>query len=139
VSQDVVEPQGSGRRDAEGLRVQSREAPLASESATIDDEERARRKQELDDLFELMRPAVQQDGGDIVVVDADYQTGVVEVQLQGACGSCAISAVTLRDGVERLLKDRLSWVSEIIGGVDESIDPFESAAMGRGGYVPWGQ
>ena len=102
----------------------------------IADAERARRKEALEELLELMRPAVQADGGDLAVVDVDYDTGVVEVQLQGACGSCAISAVTLQGGVERLLKERLAWVSEVSGGVDESVDPFESAAMGRGGYVP---
>jgi len=102
----------------------------------IDDAERERRRAELDDLFDLMRPAVQADGGDLVVVDVDFDAGVVEVQLQGACGSCAISAVTLQGGVERLLKERLAWISEVRGGVDESVDPFESAAMGRGAYVP---
>jgi len=102
----------------------------------IDATERDRRKEALDDLVELMRPAVQADGGDIALVDVDYNAGVVEVQLQGACGSCAISAVTLQGGVERLLKERLPWVSEVRGGVDESVDPFESASMGRGGYVP---
>jgi len=102
----------------------------------IDQAERDRRKEALDGLMELMRPAVQADGGDLAVVDVDYDTGVVEVELQGACGSCAISAVTLQGGVERLLKERLSWVTEVKGGVDDSIDPFESAAMGRGGYVP---
>jgi len=103
---------------------------------SIDDAERERRKQALDELFDLMRPAVQADGGDLAVVDVDYDTGVVEVELQGACGSCAISSVTLQGGVERLLKERLVWVTEVIGGVDESMDPFESASMGRGGYVP---
>jgi Fe-S cluster biogenesis protein NfuA len=102
----------------------------------VDEAERARRKEALDELLELMRPAVQADGGDLAVVDVDYDSGVVEVQLQGACGSCAISAVTLQGGVERLLKERLDWVSEVKGGVDDSVDPFESAAMGRGGYVP---
>jgi Fe-S cluster biogenesis protein NfuA len=102
----------------------------------IDDAERDRRKEALDDLLELMRPAVQADGGDLAVVDVDYDAGVVEVQLQGACGSCAISAVTLQGGVERLLKERLSWITEVRGGVDESVDPFESAALGRGGYIP---
>jgi len=102
----------------------------------IDDAERERRRQGLDDLLELMRPAVQADGGDLALVAVDYETGVVEVQLQGACGSCAISAVTLQGGVERLLKERLAWVTEVTGGVDESVDPFESAALGRGGYIP---
>ena len=107
-----------------------------SQGEPIDDAERERRRQALDDLLELMRPAVQADGGDLALVGVDYETGVVEVQLQGACGSCAISAVTLQGGVERLLKERLPWVTEVTGGVDESVDPFESAALGRGGYVP---
>ncbi len=102
----------------------------------IDDAERARRKEALDELLELMRPAVQADGGDLAVVEVDYDAGIVEVQLQGACGSCAISAVTLQGGVERLMKERLAWVTEVRGGVDESVDPFESASMGRGGYIP---
>lgn len=102
----------------------------------MDDAERDRRRGALDALMELMRPAVQADGGDLVVLDVDYDAGVVEVQLQGACGSSAISAVTLQGGVERLLKERLPWVTEVTGGVDDSIDPFESAALGRGGYVP---
>ena len=87
-------------------------------------------------IIELMRPAVQADGGDLTLVRADVETGVVEVQLQGACSSCAISASTLQGGVERILRDRLPWVTEVIGGVDESIDPYESSALGRGGYVP---
>ena len=102
----------------------------------IDEQERDRRREALDDLLELMRPAVQADGGDLAVVEVDYDAGVVEVQLQGACGSCAISAVTLQGGVERLLKERMPWITEVKGGVDESVDPFESAAMGRGGYIP---
>jgi Fe-S cluster biogenesis protein NfuA len=102
----------------------------------LTNEERADRLAELQGLIELMRPAVQADGGDLVLTSADVATGVVEVQLQGSCSSCAISSATLQGGVERILKDRLSWVSEVVGSVDESADPYESAAMGRGGYVP---
>ncbi len=83
-----------------------------------------------------MRPAVQADGGDLVLVSADVEAGVVEVQLQGACSSCAISAATLRGGVERILMDRLPWVSEVTGSLTDTLDPFESAALGRGAYVP---
>ncbi|HXW34741.1 MAG TPA: NifU family protein [Acidimicrobiales bacterium] len=105
-------------------------------TAALDDEERARRESELQGLIELMRPAVQADGGDLEVVELDVDAGVVEVQLRGACSSCAISAATLQGGVERILKDRLSWVTEVRGTLDESLDPFDSAAMGQGGYVP---
>jgi Fe-S cluster biogenesis protein NfuA len=96
----------------------------------------ATRKAELEDVLAMMRPAVQIDGGDLRLVEADYEAGVVEVELQGACGSCAISGTTLTGGVERILKERLEWVTEVIGGVDDDIDQFESAALGRGAYVP---
>ena len=79
---------------------------------------------------------IQQDGGDLVLVGVDVEVGTVELQLQGACSSCAVSASTLQAGVERILKDRLDWVTEVTGGVDEEMDLEESAAMGRGGYVP---
>jgi Fe-S cluster biogenesis protein NfuA len=102
----------------------------------LSDQERAARLQALQALLDLMRPAVQADGGDLVLVRADVETGVVEVQLQGACSSCAISSTTLQGGVERILTDRLDWVTEVLGGVDESIDPEDSMLMGSGGYVP---
>ncbi|HUO48150.1 MAG TPA: NifU family protein [Acidimicrobiales bacterium] len=103
---------------------------------TITDEERATREQDLRELLDLMRPAVQADGGDLALVSADVETGVVEVQLQGACSSCAISSTTLQGGVERILRGRLDWITEVRGGVDESADPFESAALGQGAWVP---
>ncbi len=109
--------------------------PTESE-ATLSDEERGERLSQLNGIIELMRPAVQADGGDLALLSADVVTGVVEVQLQGACSSCAVSASTLQGGVDRILRDRLPWVTEVLGGVDESVDPFESESMGRGGYVP---
>jgi Fe-S cluster biogenesis protein NfuA len=102
----------------------------------VSDEERGERLAQLNGLIELMRPAVQADGGDLALLSADVVTGVVEVQLQGACSSCAVSSSTLQGGVDRILHDRLPWVTEVLGGVDESVDPFESESMGRGGYVP---
>lgn len=104
--------------------------------APLDDAELESRRVALDEVMELMRPAVQMDGGDLALLDVDYVAGVVEVQLQGSCGSCAISSVTLQGGVERLLKQRLPWVTEVRGGVDDSLDELESAALGRGAYVP---
>ncbi|HXX91281.1 MAG TPA: NifU family protein [Acidimicrobiales bacterium] len=102
----------------------------------ISEEDRTKREEDLRALLDLMRPAVQADGGDLELVSFDVETGVVEVQLRGACSSCAISSTTLQGGVERILKGRLDWVTEVRGGVDESLDPFESAAMGQGAYVP---
>jgi Fe-S cluster biogenesis protein NfuA len=102
----------------------------------LSDAERAERLEKLHGIMDLMRPAVQADGGDLVLVRVDVETGVVEVQLQGACSSCAISSATLSGGVERILRERLPWVTEVIGGVDESLSLDESAALGSGGYVP---
>jgi Fe-S cluster biogenesis protein NfuA len=102
----------------------------------LSDAERADRLAKLQGIMDLMRPAVQADGGDLVLVRADVETGVVEVELQGACSSCAISEATLSGGVERILRERLPWVTEVVGGLDDSLDYEESSALGTGGYVP---
>jgi Fe-S cluster biogenesis protein NfuA len=67
---------------------------------------------QIEEALELIRPAIQMDGGDIKlesVVD-----GVVTVQLFGTCENCPISPVTLKQGVERLLKDRVPGVTEVV-------------------------
>ncbi|HLI73972.1 MAG TPA: NifU family protein [Acidimicrobiales bacterium] len=124
---DVAEePQG-----ADGGEVTS-----PGHAGVLGEEERARREADLRGLIDLMRPAVQADGGDLELVSFDVESGHVEVELRGACSSCAISSATLQGGVDRILRARLDWVTEVVGGVDESADPFESVAMGRGAYVP---
>jgi Fe-S cluster biogenesis protein NfuA len=106
------------------------------EGVTLSDIERSGRLDALTELLDLIRPAVQADGGDLVLVHADVESGVVEVQLQGSCSSCAISSTTLQAGVSRILKERLPWVTEVSGGVDDSMSYEESSALGTGGYVP---
>jgi Fe-S cluster biogenesis protein NfuA len=107
-----------------------------TETSELSDAEKADRLAKLQGIMDLMRPAVQADGGDLVLVRADVETGVVEVELQGACSSCAISEATLSGGVERILRERLPWVTEVLGGLDDSLDYEESSALGTGGYVP---
>ncbi len=99
----------------------------------LDDAQRGERLVALNKIIELMRPAVQADGGDLVLMSADVEAGIIEVQLQGACSSCAVSSSTLQGGVERILKGRLDWVTEVIGGVDSS--DLEHAPTGTGGWV----
>jgi Fe-S cluster biogenesis protein NfuA len=103
--------------------------------AALTPAERGERLDAVRAVIELMRPVVQQDGGDLALVSADVEAGVVEVMLQGSCSSCAVSSTTLQAGVTRILKDRLPWVTEVKGGVEE-MDEELSASMGRGGYVP---
>lgn len=102
----------------------------------VTDVERQERLSALNELIEIIRPAVQADGGDLMLVSADVEDGVVEVMLQGACSSCAVSSSTLQAGITRIMKDRLPWVTDVLGGVDESVDLEISASMGRGGYIP---
>ncbi len=102
----------------------------------LSDDERQERLTSLNELIEIIRPAVQADGGDLMLVSADVTEGVVEVMLQGACSSCAVSSSTLQAGIDRILKDRLPWVTEVKGGVDTDVDLELSISMGRGGYVP---
>jgi Fe-S cluster biogenesis protein NfuA len=65
------------------------------------------------EAIEAIRPALQSDGGDIVFreVDAD---GVVHVSLVGACGTCPVSMMTLKAGVERIIMDRVPGVTEVV-------------------------
>lgn len=102
----------------------------------LNDDDRSARLAQLTELIDLIRPAVQADGGDLALMSADVESGVIEVQLQGSCSSCAVSSTTLQAGVERILKERLDWVTEVSGSVDEDIDWETSSSMGRGGYTP---
>lgn len=58
-------------------------------------------------------PYIQQDGGDLEFIEYNFQTGVVTVQLHGACVGCGLSQVTLKAGVERLLKAKIPSVSSV--------------------------
>ena len=58
-------------------------------------------------------PYIQQDGGDLEFIEYNDRTGVVTVQLHGACVGCGLSQVTLKAGVERLLKAKIPSVSSV--------------------------
>lgn len=64
--------------------------------------------------IEAIRPAIQADGGDIFLRGVDVDTGIVQVELVGACVSCPASTVTLKAGIERILKDRVEGVTEVV-------------------------
>jgi Fe-S cluster biogenesis protein NfuA len=67
----------------------------------------------LRETLDVIRPALQADGGDIVLLGVD-DDGVVTVQLVGACGTCPVSTVTMKAGVERILKERVPGVTEVV-------------------------
>ena len=65
------------------------------------------------EAMEAIRPALQSDGGDMRVLSVDEETGVVDIELMGACGGCPMSSLTLKAGIERILKDRVPGVTEV--------------------------
>jgi Fe-S cluster biogenesis protein NfuA len=67
----------------------------------------------VEQAIQAIRPAIQVDGGDIYLRDVDDATGIVTVELVGACVSCPASTITLKAGVERILKDRVEGVTEV--------------------------
>ena len=64
--------------------------------------------------IEVIRPVLQADGGDVELIDVDEDTGVVSVRLVGACGTCPVSTQTLKGGIERIMRDRVDGVTEVI-------------------------
>ena len=74
--------------------------------------------QQVQDAIELIRPALQSDGGDIVLREVDAE-GVVHVTLVGACGTCPISMQTLKAGVERIIMDRVPGVTSVTDDAEE--------------------
>jgi Fe-S cluster biogenesis protein NfuA len=64
------------------------------------------------EAIDAIRPALQADGGDIELVGID--DGVVKVNLVGACGTCPVSTMTLKAGVERIIMDRVSGITEVV-------------------------
>ncbi len=69
-------------------------------------------KERVDQALEMIRPALQADGGDIEVVEIS-EDGVVTVRLMGACGGCPMSQMTLQQGVERLLVEQVPEVTKV--------------------------
>lgn len=68
---------------------------------------------QLRDAIEAIRPALQVDGGDVRVIELDETEGRVDLELLGACGGCPMSSLTLKAGIERILKDRVDGLNEV--------------------------
>jgi Fe-S cluster biogenesis protein NfuA len=80
----------------------------------------------LNEALDYIRPAVQADGGDLVLLGAD--DGKVNLQMVGACGGCPLSMMTLKAGIERILKDRVPGVREVIASADAP-GPMDEAGV----------
>ena len=71
-------------------------------------------REQVEATIEVIRPALQADGGDIVLLDVDEVNGIVSVELVGACGTCPASTQTLKAGIERIMRDRVDGVTEVV-------------------------
>lgn len=68
-------------------------------------------KDKVIEVLDKIRPSLQADGGDIELVSVD--NGIVKVKLTGACQGCAMSQMTLKNGVERILKEHIPEVKQV--------------------------
>ncbi len=67
-------------------------------------------QEQIEKALDKIRPALQRDGGDVELVEV--VDGIVRVRLTGACGGCPMSQMTLKNGIERVLKEE---VPEVVG------------------------
>ena len=70
-------------------------------------------------VLDLIRPSLMADGGDVTLIDV-REDGTVVVELTGACKGCPLSQLTLANGIERILKERVPGVERVV--------PVEEAA-----------
>jgi Fe-S cluster biogenesis protein NfuA len=70
-------------------------------------------KAQVQEVLNQVRPALQADGGDVELVDVSEE-GIVSVRLTGACGSCPMSTMTLKMGIEKTLMENLPAVKEVV-------------------------
>jgi len=71
-------------------------------------------KQKVEKILNEIRPQLQADGGDIELIEADEEKGLVTVKLAGRCQFCPMAAITLEKVVEKKLKDEIPEVKEVI-------------------------
>ena len=69
-------------------------------------------RDKVEEILKRIRPNLQADGGDVEIVDVS--DGIVSVKLTGACSGCPMSTITLKNGIERLLKEELPEIKEVV-------------------------
>ena len=85
-------------------------------------------KEEVSAVLDMIRPSLIADGGDVTLVDI-AEDGKVTVELTGACKGCPLSALTLANGVERILKERVPGVTAVVAIEDEMAGGFGAPAF----------
>ena len=70
-------------------------------------------KEKVEEVISQIRPMLQADGGDIEVVGIDEKKGIVRVRLTGTCQGCPYAQITLKNGVERYLKEKIPEIKSV--------------------------
>ncbi|MGA3281434.1 MAG: NifU family protein [Smithella sp.] len=70
-------------------------------------------KEEVQKAIDLIRPSLQADGGDVELIDVSAE-GIVKVKLTGACRGCPMSQMTLKMGIEKIIKKQIPDIKEVI-------------------------
>lgn len=83
----------------------------------------------VEQVIKVIRPAIQADSGDIFLRNVDEETGVVSVELVGACITCPASSQTLKEGLERILTQRVDGVTEVRHVGEELLGYDEGTAV----------
>jgi Fe-S cluster biogenesis protein NfuA len=69
-------------------------------------------REKIEAILNQIRPNLARDGGNVELVDAS--DGIVKVRLTGACGGCPMASMTLKQGVERVLKEKLPEIKQVV-------------------------
>ncbi len=75
----------------------------------------------LDYVISRIRPQIQADGGDVDVTEVDDEKGIVYVALRGACVDCPLSALTLSQGIERVLTEHVPGVERVLPDMNKTV------------------
>lgn len=75
----------------------------------------------LDYVISRIRPQIQADGGDVDVTEIDDEKGIVYVALRGACVDCPLSALTLSQGIERVLTEHVPGVKRVLPDMNKTV------------------
>lgn len=105
-----------------GLPILTDEAPSSDTAIEDDDDDIVAMVKEL--LDTRIRPTVMEDGGDIIYKGFDQDRGIVQLRMQGSCSNCPSSAITLKSGIENMLK---FYVPEV-NGVEEVRDELDDVS-----------
>ena len=90
-------------------KQETQNTPPAQAPQSVADQEDLRRR--VEEALDMIRPAIEMDGGNVEI--SEIADGIVYVHMQGACGSCPSSTMTLKAGIERILTEQIPEIKSV--------------------------